>query len=163
MFLKAPLKFDRISSRFTRQRFHPVQKVWKAHLGTDFAAPKGTPIMATADGVVQEARFKVFNGNFVKIKHNATYTTQYLHMSRIGKGMRPGARVSQGQVIGYVGATGLASGPHVCYRFWKNGVQVDALKQNVTINKALDRKYLAEFAHIIQPLQSRLEGMAMGE
>lgn len=163
MFLKAPLKFDRISSRFTRQRFHPVQKVWKAHLGTDFAAPKGTPIMATADGVVQEARFKVFNGNFVKIKHNATYTTQYLHMSRIGKGMRPGVRVSQGQVIGYVGATGLASGPHVCYRFWKNGVQVDALKQNVTINRALDRKYLAEFALIIQPLQSRLEGMAMGE
>jgi murein DD-endopeptidase MepM/ murein hydrolase activator NlpD len=130
MFLQAPVKFSRISSRFSKRRFHPVTGRWKAHLGTDYAAPHGTPIVATADGVVSEARFRQYNGNYVKIRHDGTYETQYLHMSRIAKGMRPGKRVSQGEVIGYVGSTGLATGPHVCYRFWKKGQQVDALREN---------------------------------
>ena len=126
-FLKAPLKYSRISSRFTMRRFHPVQRVWKAHLGTDFAAPKGTPIIATGSGVVIASAFDRANGNYVKIKHDHTYTTQYLHMSK--RAVKNGDRVAQGEVIGYVGSTGLATGPHVCYRFWKNGKQVDALAQ----------------------------------
>lgn len=126
--LKYPIEFTRISSRFNPNRFHPVAKVFRAHNGTDFAAPEGTPIRAAGDGVVVEAQYKGGNGNYVKIRHNGTYTTQYLHMSKFGNGIRAGVRVRQGQTIGYVGSTGLASGPHLCYRFWKNGVQIDALK-----------------------------------
>lgn len=127
-FLKAPLKFSRITSRYTLRRFHPVQKRWKAHLGTDFAAPTGTPIVATGNGTVIASSYSKYNGNYVKIRHNGTYTTQYLHMSK--RAVRQGQHVNQGEVIGYVGSTGLATGPHVCYRFWKNGRQVDALKQD---------------------------------
>lgn len=126
--LKYPIEFTRISSRYSQSRLHPVQKVYKAHLGTDFAAPTGTPIRSVGDGIVLEAQYKSNNGNYVKIRHNATYTTQYLHMSKIAPGIKPGVRVRQGQWIGNVGSTGLATGPHVCYRFWKNGVQVDALR-----------------------------------
>lgn len=127
-FLKAPLKYSRISSRYTKRRFHPVQKRWKAHLGTDYAAPTGTPIRTVGDGYIVAASYTRGNGRFVKVKHNSTYTTQYLHMSRIASGIKKGARVTQGQVIGYVGSTGLATGPHLCFRFWQNGVQVDPFK-----------------------------------
>ncbi|HOY27843.1 MAG: peptidoglycan DD-metalloendopeptidase family protein [Flavobacteriales bacterium] len=126
-FLKAPLKFSRISSGFSGRRLHPVQKVMKAHLGTDYAAPYGTPILAVGDGVVEKAGRTGGNGNFVKIRHNTTYSTQYLHMRKIL--VRQGQRVVQGDVIGEVGSTGLATGPHVCFRFWKNGVQVDHRKE----------------------------------
>jgi murein DD-endopeptidase MepM/ murein hydrolase activator NlpD len=126
--LKYPLEFTRISSRYSGSRYHPVQKRYKAHRGTDFAAPKGTPIRSVGDGIIVEAQFKKYNGNYVKVKHNSTYTTQYLHMSKIASGIKPGTKVKQGQTIGYVGSTGLATGNHLCYRFWKNGVQVDALK-----------------------------------
>ena len=136
-FLKAPLKFSRISSRYTKKRFHPVQKRWKAHLGTDYAAPTGTPIMSVSDGVVVAATWGKYNGNYVKIKHNATYTTQYLHMSKIKSGIKKGVRVRQGDVIGYVGQTGLATGPHLCYRFWKNGKQVDPYKQKLPASKPI--------------------------
>ncbi|WKZ65462.1 MAG: peptidoglycan DD-metalloendopeptidase family protein [Flavobacteriales bacterium] len=122
-FLKAPLKFSRITSGFTMKRLHPVQKVMKAHLGTDYAAPYGTPILAVGDGVVEQAGRTGGNGNFVKVRHNSVYTTQYLHMRRIL--VKQGQRVQQGDVIGEVGSTGLATGPHVCFRFWKNGQQVD--------------------------------------
>jgi murein DD-endopeptidase MepM/ murein hydrolase activator NlpD len=130
-FLKAPLKFFRISSRYSKRRFHPVQKIFKAHLGTDYAAPSGTPILTVGNGTVVEAQYSVFNGNYVKIKHDQTYTTQYLHMSRIAKGMKKGKKVSKGDVIGYVGSTGLATGPHLCFRFWKNGQQIDGTKVKV--------------------------------
>ncbi|MBK7384141.1 MAG: peptidoglycan DD-metalloendopeptidase family protein [Flavobacteriales bacterium] len=126
-FLKAPLKFSRVSSGFTQRRLHPVQKVFKAHLGTDYAAPYGTPILSVGDGVVEVAGRTGGNGNFVKIRHNGTYTTQYLHMRKILA--RQGQRVKQGDVIGEVGSTGLATGPHVCFRFWKNGVQVDPRRE----------------------------------
>lgn len=139
--LKAPLKYKRISSRYTKRRFHPVQKRYKAHLGTDYAADPGTPIRSVGDGVVLEAKYQRYNGNYVKIRHNGTYTTGYLHMSKIAKGMRPGARVKQGDVIGYVGSTGLATGPHVCYRFWKNGVQVDPLKEEIPPAHPVDPAY----------------------
>jgi murein DD-endopeptidase MepM/ murein hydrolase activator NlpD len=130
-FLRDPLKYTRISSRYNLKRFHPVQKRYKAHLGTDYAAPKGTEIRSVGEGTVLEARYTSANGNYVKIKHNGTYTTQYLHMSKIGNGVRPGTRVRQGQVIGYVGSTGLATGPHLCFRFWKNGKQEDWLREKI--------------------------------
>jgi murein DD-endopeptidase MepM/ murein hydrolase activator NlpD len=130
-FLRDPLKYTRISSRYNLNRFHPVQKRYKPHLGTDYAAPTGTEIRSVGDGTVVEARYTSANGNYVKIKHNGTYTTQYLHMSKIGSGIKPGTRVKQGQLIGYVGSTGLATGPHLCFRFWKNGKQVDWLKEKI--------------------------------
>jgi murein DD-endopeptidase MepM/ murein hydrolase activator NlpD len=128
--LKSPLEFGRLTSGYSLNRFHPVQKRYKAHLGTDYAAPTGTPIHATGDGVVLEASRTKGNGIYVKIRHNSTYTTAYLHMSRIANGIKPGVHVKQNQVIGYVGSTGLATGPHVCYRLWKNGVQIDSRKEN---------------------------------
>ena len=134
-FLRAPVKFSRISSRYSGKRFHPVQKRYKAHLGTDYAAATGTPIMATGDGVIVASQYKKFNGNYVKVKHNATYTTQYLHMSK--RAVKVGDRVIQGQTIGYVGSTGLATGPHVCYRFWKNGKQVDPYRQKLPESKPI--------------------------
>ncbi|MDN3689713.1 M23 family metallopeptidase [Cyclobacterium jeungdonense] len=130
-FLRDPLRFTRISSRYSLSRFHPVQKRYKAHLGTDYAAPRGTEIRTVGDGTVLEAGYSRGNGNYVKIKHNGTYSTQYLHMTKIGKGIRKGARVKQGQVIGYVGSTGLATGPHLCFRFWKHGKQVDWLREDI--------------------------------
>lgn len=126
-FLKAPLKYSRVSSGFSMSRYHPVQHRWKAHLGTDYAAPYGTPILAVGDGVVEKAGYSAGNGNFVKIRHNGVYETQYLHMRKIL--VRNGQRVAQGQTIGEVGSTGLATGPHVCFRFWKNGEQVDCRKE----------------------------------
>ncbi|MGB0428203.1 MAG: peptidoglycan DD-metalloendopeptidase family protein [Flavobacteriales bacterium] len=130
-FLKAPVQYSRISSRYQKRRRHPVLGKIRAHKGTDFAAPKNTPIYSTADGIVTHARYKGGNGNYVKVKHNATYTTQYLHMNKFAKGIKPGKKVSQGQVIGYVGKTGLATGYHVCYRFWYKGKQVDPFKVNL--------------------------------
>jgi murein DD-endopeptidase MepM/ murein hydrolase activator NlpD len=130
-FLRDPLKYTRISSRYNLNRFHPVQKRYKAHLGTDYAAPTGTEIRSVGEGTVLEARYTSANGNYVKIKHNGTYTTQYLHMSKIGIGVSPGTRVRQGQIIGYVGSTGLATGPHLCFRFWKNGKQEDWLREKI--------------------------------
>ncbi|PZW44302.1 murein DD-endopeptidase MepM/ murein hydrolase activator NlpD [Mesonia algae] len=134
-FLKAPLKYSRISSRYTKRRFHPVQKRWKAHKGTDYAAPTGTPIWSTADGVVIKSSYTRGNGNYVKVRHNDKYTTQYLHMSK--RNAKVGQRVKQGDVIGYVGSTGLATGPHVCYRFWVYGKQVDPYKQNLPSSEPL--------------------------
>ncbi len=148
-FLKAPLKFSRISSRYSRRRFHPVQKRWKAHLGTDYAAPTGTPIMATGDGVVVEATRKKYNGRYVKIKHNGVYFTQYLHMRRIGENIKPGVRVRQGDIIGYVGQSGLATGPHVCYRFWKNGQQVDPNREEFPPAVPIHEENMLEFCNSI--------------
>jgi murein DD-endopeptidase MepM/ murein hydrolase activator NlpD len=162
MFLKAPLEFARITSRYTMKRFHPVQKRWKAHLGTDYAAPTGTPILATGSGTVIAATYTSANGNYVKIKHNGTYTTQYLHMSRIGKGIRNGSRVEQGQVIGYVGSTGLATGPHVCYRFWKNGKQVDPLREPIQRADPLPRSLWADFESEMKPRKAVLDSLANG-
>lgn len=126
-FLRAPLDYTRISSRFSNNRYHPVLGVNRPHHGTDYAAPTGTPIRAVGDGVVEFAARSGGNGNYVRIRHNATYTTGYLHMSRFAEGIRRGVEVEQGQTIGYVGQTGLATGPHLCYRVWKHGTPVDAL------------------------------------
>ena len=157
-FLKAPLKFVNITSRFAKNRFHPVQLIWKAHKGTDYAAPTGTPIMTTAAGVVEQAGFTTGNGNFVKVKHDRTYSTQYLHMSKIL--VRRGQRVTQGQVIGKVGSTGLATGPHVCYRFWKNGVQVDALRLKRPTSTPMDSKYKQKYMEYMNPLKRELDSVS---
>jgi len=124
--LKSPLRFRRISSQFSRSRLHPVTGQRRAHLGTDYAAPTGTPVRSVGDGLVLVASYDRANGNWVKIRHNSTYTTGYLHLSRFAKGMRPGKRVKQGDIIGYVGSTGLSTGPHLHYHFWKHGVPIDA-------------------------------------
>lgn len=155
MFLKAPLKFFRITSKYSKNRFHPVQKKWKSHNGTDYAAPTGTPIMTTASGVVERAGYTAGNGNFVKVKHNGTYSTQYLHMSKIL--VKVGQRVDQGQTIGLVGSTGLATGPHVCYRFWKNGVQVDPLSQSLPNSVPMEKRDLPAFKEYITPLKAELD------
>lgn len=157
-FLKAPLKFVNITSRYTKNRFHPVQKRWKAHNGTDYAAPTGTPIMTTAAGFVEQAGYTTGNGNFVKVKHDRNYSTQYLHMSKILA--RRGQRVTQGQVIGKVGSTGLATGPHVCYRFWKNGVQVDALRLKLPTSTPMDTKYRQKFMKYMKPLKRELDSVS---
>ncbi len=158
-FLKYPLDFTRISSRYSGNRFHPVQKRWKAHRGTDFAAPKGTPIRSVGDGIVLEAKYGVNNGNYVKIKHNTTYATQYLHMSKIASGIRPGAKVKQGQTIGYVGSTGLARGNHLCYRFWKNGVQIDALKVNLPPSEPIHEENKEQFSQVRDSLRLQLDAI----
>ncbi|GJM29306.1 MAG: peptidase M24 [Cyclobacteriaceae bacterium] len=155
-FLKYPVKFTRISSRYSGKRFHPVLKRYRSHLGTDYAAPRGTPIRAAGDGIVTEARYHKGNGNYVKIRHNATYTTQYLHMSRIGKGVKSGAKVTQGQTIGYVGSTGLANGPHLCYRFWKNGKQVDAMKVSLPPSEPITMENKTSYDSVMIDMIDRL-------
>lgn len=159
-FLKAPLKFSHITSGYSLRRFHPVQKRWKTHLGTDYAAPEGTPIIATGDGVVVESEFTNNNGNFVKVKHDDTYSTQYLHMTK--QAVRAGQSVRQGQVIGYVGSTGLATGPHVCYRFWKNGRQVNPLQQTFPPSVPLPDSVMTRFADYVLKQQQQLNTVNMG-
>ena len=156
-FLKAPLKYSRISSKFSRKRFHPVQKRYKAHLGTDYAAPKGTPIYSVGDGQIKAARYSRYNGRYVKVRHNSVYTTQYLHMSSIAKGIKAGKWVKQGQVIGYVGSTGLATGPHLCYRFWKNGKQVDALRVKIPSSKPVKKANQKVYKKIKDKMIKQLE------
>lgn len=148
-FLKAPLKYFRITSKFSLNRFHPVQRVFKAHLGTDYAAPSGTPILSVAKGKVIAAGYSACNGYFVKVQHDKTIATQYLHMSKIKKGVKPGLKVKQGDVIGYVGSTGLATGPHLCFRFWYNGKQVDPNKVKVKkVTEELTGKGLKDFKRV---------------
>ncbi len=130
-FLKAPVKYARISSYYNLNRLHPILKRRRPHYGTDYAAPYGTPIIAVGSGTVSKASYTKGNGYFVKLRHDDTYETQYLHMQKFAAGIRPGTKVMQGDVIGYVGATGLATGPHVCFRFWKNGQQVNHLQLNL--------------------------------
>ena len=144
-FLMAPVDYKRISSRYSKNRKHPVTGRWKGHFGTDYAAATGTPIWTTADGVVIKASYTRNNGNYVKIKHNNTYTTQYLHMSKIKSGIKRNVKVKQGQIIGYVGSTGLATGPHVCYRFWKNGRQVDPYKQKLPPGDPIKKENFEDF------------------
>lgn len=162
-FLRHPLEYSRISSKFNLNRFHPVQKVYKPHLGTDYAAKTGTEIRTIGDGTVVEARFTSANGNYVKIKHNGTYTTQYLHMSKIASGIKPGTRVKQGQVIGFVGSTGLATGPHLCFRFWKNGQQVDWLKEQIPPSDPISPENRLAFEQVKMEKMQQIAGIPLTE
>jgi Peptidase family M23/Csd3 second domain len=130
-FIDSPVKNSKITSSFNLHRFHPILHYTRPHYGTDYAAPSGTPIMSVADGVVEEAKYTGSNGNYVKIQHKNTYETQYLHMSRFAKGIKAGTIVKQKQIIGYVGSTGLATGPHVCFRFKKLGTPVNHLTERI--------------------------------
>lgn len=144
-FLRAPLDYTRISSRFTNRRYHPVLRRNMPHHGTDYAAPVGTPIRAVGDGTITHAGYDRNNGNYIRIRHNSVYETGYLHMSRMANGMRRGAQVRQGDIIGYVGATGLATGPHLCFRFWQNGQPVDPYRVEMPPSEPVEDAYLALF------------------
>ena len=162
-FLKSPVKYSRISSRYNLNRFHPILKRRRPHYGTDYAAPRGTPILAVGNGVVTKASRTRGNGNFVKIKHDKVYDTQYLHMQRFATGIAPGVQVKQGQVIGYVGSTGLATGPHVCFRFWKNGKQVDHLRENFPPPVPLPAASLPAFERVRDALFARMDALPFAE
>ena len=170
-FLKAPLNYSRISSGFSYKRFHPILKRYRPHLGVDYAAPRGTPIHAIGDGEVIAARYSKGNGRFVKVRHNGVYTTQYLHMSKFAKGIKTGIYVKQGDVIGYVGSTGLATGPHLCFRFWKNGQQVNpraiespptepVREDNIAVYQQVKEQMMGRLSLI--PLLDPQASMAMG-
>lgn len=163
VFLKAPLKFYRITSGYNPNRLHPILGRRRPHLGTDYAAPAGTPILAVGDGVVTEASYTSGNGNYVRIRHNSVYETQYLHMSRFASGIRPGQRVEQGEVIGYVGSTGLATGPHVCFRFWKNGSQVNHRRLEFPSADPLPAEYFEEFDIVRDSIKERLDNIPFRE
>ena len=156
-FLLSPVQFSRISSRFNLRRKIAYYGKIKPHYGTDFAAPVGTEIRATAAGRVVKSGYTRGNGYYVTIKHNATYSTQYLHMKQ--RGLKVGTYVSQGDRIGYVGMTGYTSGPHVCYRFWKNGKQVDPLKQKLPEAKPISNTLKEEYLAYMKPIKGRLDKM----
>lgn len=147
-FLKAPLQYSRISSRFSYNRLHPILKIRRPHLGVDYAAPRGTPVLAVGDGTVTQAAWLKNSGRIVRIRHNSIYSTAYLHLSGFGKGVRSGARVRQGQVIGYVGSTGLSTGPHLDFRFYKGGQAVDPLRvESPPVEPVLD-EYREDFEKV---------------
>ena len=155
-FLKAPVKFSRISSRYNlNRRIKYYGFKLRPHRGTDFAAPIGTPILATADGVVTKSERRGGNGNYVKIQHNETYETQYLHMK--ARNVRVGQHVSQGDVIGWIGMTGNTSGPHVCYRFWKHGKEVDPFKEDTPFSQPLPKELHEQYFANLLPMKEKLD------
>ena len=146
VMMRVPFEYNpRISSSFSRNRYHPILKRNRPHYGTDYAAPTGTPILAAGDGTVTEAQRRGGNGNIVQIKHNSVYRTAYLHMSRFASGIRAGVRVKQGQVIGYVGQTGLATGPHLCYRLYKHNQPVNSVTYDFPPSEGLKDVYMEEY------------------
>lgn len=156
--LKAPFRYNqRISSGFTNNRFHPILKRNRPHHGTDYAAPTGTPILTVGDGVVTEAQRRGGNGNIVQIRHNNTYKTAYLHLNGFASGIRKGVEVKQGQVIGYVGQTGLATGPHLCYRLYVNNRPVNSVRADLPDGEPLDEEYMEEFKYIVHKMNALLD------
>ncbi len=155
-FLKSPVSFSRISSRYNlRRRIALYGNRIRPHTGTDFAAKKGTPIMSTANGTVVKSKYSRSAGNYVEVKHNSIYSTKYFHMSK--RKAKVGDFVKQGEVIGYVGSTGNSTGPHVCYRFWKDGREVDPFKQKLPEAKPISDSLKIKFLEYIKPLKSQLQ------
>lgn len=161
--LKAPLKFTRISSRFSNARLHPIYRVYRPHHGVDYSAPKGTPVHAVADGVVIFKGWGGGGGNTLKIKHAGNLVTGYLHLSGYAKGIANGTRVSQGQLIGYVGSTGTSTGPHLDYRIWKNGTPIDPLKVPQEPAEPIAKDRMAEFEAVRDRIVAELNGTATPE
>ena len=159
-FLQAPVQYGRISSYYNLRRRDPLSKTGeiRAHLGTDYAAPLGTPIIAVADGIVEKAERKGANGNYVKLIHSPEIKTQYLHMQGFAKGIEPGRQVSQGDVIGYVGSTGRSTGPHVCFRYWKNGKQVNHLTEEFPSPAPIQGTYSDYFFENRDTMRAYLDG-----
>lgn len=160
-FLKSPLKYTRISSRFTRRRFHPVLKRYRPHLGVDYAAPKGTPVRSVADGVVVSAGWQGAAGKMIKVHHSRGYVTSYLHLSRIGRRVRRRMKVRQGQVIGYVGSTGLSTGPHLDFRIKRNGRPLNPLSAKLPSGEPVPGKYMAAFRRVSRERISEIETAAL--
>ncbi len=156
-FLKAPLKYNRISSGYTNARFHPVTQTTAPHRAIDYAAPVGTPILATADGVVTMAQYYGGFGNYIDIRHNSIYETQYAHLSKYAAGIKPGVRVNQGDVIGYVGSTGWSTGPHLHYQIRKNGTLVNPLEVELPAGDPVSEEKKEEFERVKAGLQKFLE------
>ena len=157
-FLQSPIKFGRVSSRYNlRRRIAYYGNRIRPHKGTDFAAPVGTPILSTANGVIVKSSYTRANGRYVTVKHNNTYSTQYLHMQK--SNVRAGQQVEQGDVIGWVGMTGNTSGPHVCYRFWKNGLQVDPFKQKLPEAKPVSESLKKQYFRDISLVRSQLDSI----
>lgn len=144
-FLKAPLKFSRISSGFSYARRHPVTRRVQPHTGVDYAAPKGTPVMTIGDGVVTSMKYEGAGGNTIRIRHNSVYSTAYLHLSGYAKGLKTGQKVRQGQVIGYVGSTGRSTGPHLDFRVWKNGSPINPLKMQSPPAEPIKEEHMSDF------------------
>ncbi len=160
-FLKAPLHFSRISSRYSGSRFHPILKIFRPHTGVDYAAPEGTPIMAIGDGFIAEKSYNGASGNYLKIRHNSVYATGYCHLSRFGAGISSGVRVKQGQIIGYVGHTGYATGPHLDLRFWMNGQPVDPLKVKAPPVEPIKKELMESYLAFVKGLQLRLDSIPL--
>jgi len=160
-FLKAPLRYRRISSGYSHSRMHPILKVRRPHHGVDYAAAYGTPVHAVGDGVITFARYKGANGNMVKIKHNGTYTTAYLHLSGYGKGIKEGRHVKQGDVIGYVGSTGRSTGPHLDFRFYRNGQAINPLKVKSPPAEPVDPAKLDEYTTIVEKYKTQLDTVSL--
>jgi len=160
-FLKAPLRFSRISSRYSHSRMHPILKIRRPHLGVDYAAPAGTPVYAIGDGEIIKAAYNKSSGHMVRIKHNSVYSTAYLHLSRYGKGIAPGTYVKQGDLIGYVGSTGLSTGPHLDFRFYKNGYAVDPLKVEAPPVEPVKENNLAVYDSVKADVIKRLEMISL--
>lgn len=158
--LKAPLKFSRISSGFSYSRLHPVHRVYRAHTGVDYAAPKGTPVRAVADGVVTFKGWGGGGGNTLKIKHAGNLVTGYLHLSKFAAGINKGSRVNQGQLIGYVGSTGTSTGPHLDYRIWKNGTPINPLKVPQEPAEPIKKENMAAFEILRERIVAELNGTA---
>lgn len=156
-FLKAPLKFSRISSGFSYARRHPVTKKVRPHTGVDYAAPVGTPVMTIGDGVVTSVKHEGAGGKTVRIRHNSVYSTAYLHLSKYGKGITPGKRVRQGEVIGYVGSTGRSTGPHLDFRVWKNGSPINPLKMDSPPAEPLKETHKAEFEKMHEKYKAQID------
>ncbi len=156
-FLKAPLKFSRISSGFSYARKHPVYKTVRPHTGVDYAAPAGTPVMSIGDGVVVEKGYKGGGGNTVKVRHNSVYTTAYLHLSRYAKNLQVGSHVSQGEIIGYVGSTGTSTGAHLDFRVWKNGSPINPLTMESPSVEPIPQNAMTEFIALRDSLQKRIQ------
>ncbi|MBC7371138.1 MAG: peptidoglycan DD-metalloendopeptidase family protein [Bdellovibrionaceae bacterium] len=156
MFLKSPLRYGRISSRFTTKRFHPILQINRPHLGVDYAAPVGTPIRAVGDGVIEVASVVGGAGKMIKLRHNATYMTAYKHLSGFGKGVRAGSRVRQGQIIGYVGTTGLSTGPHLHFEFYQAGRFVDPLGKKFPSAEPIPSTMLGQFQLELKTMMASL-------
>lgn len=153
-FLKAPLQYSRISSGFSYARRHPITRRVQPHTGVDYAAPAGTPVMSIGDGKVTSAKNEGAGGNTIRIRHNSVYSTAYLHLSRFAPGIRAGAMVHQGDVIGYVGSTGRSTGPHLDFRVWKNGSPINPLKMESPPAEPLDEENMPAFKALVDSLRS---------
>lgn len=158
-FLKAPLKYNRVSSRFSNSRYHPILKIRRPHHGVDYAAPRGTPVHAIGDGQVIAAAYERGGGNYVKIKHNGVYRTTYMHLQGFATGIRKGVYVKQGDVIGYVGSTGLSTGPHLDFRFYKNGYPVDPLKVEAPPVEPVHEELLTDYTLVRNSVMQELKGV----